>query len=309
MRMSQRKSPLSYIPGLKDNAVLKLIIFSGVAYMLLAISWAINMMVLQGEWDIFNKYFVPNVALGDVHNFGSSWWTILTYGWFQFPNTFMELLSNMVWLYLFGSLVQMLVGGKHIVPIYVYALTMGGVVYMLAQFIPGKLGMPAFVNSGGSIYAAYLGPKAGIVAMAVASITLAPKYKLYITPTLSIPLMGVAGVFIALALIFSGTNFPSLLMVVAGGIVGFGYIKLIQAGYRPAQWAIDLINKIESVVTPKNSTETRDRVGIRIKNKVYAPINKVSQSTIDEILDKINQKGYNALSKEEKEMLLRAGKE
>jgi hypothetical protein len=42
---------------------------------------------------------------------------------------------------------------------------------------------------------------------------------------------------------------------------------------------------------------------------MYQTSQGISQHRIDEILDKINQKGYNSLTKEEKEMLLRAGSE
>ena len=42
---------------------------------------------------------------------------------------------------------------------------------------------------------------------------------------------------------------------------------------------------------------------------MYEAKHGITQSRIDEILDKINQKGYNSLSKEEKEALLRAGKD
>jgi hypothetical protein len=42
---------------------------------------------------------------------------------------------------------------------------------------------------------------------------------------------------------------------------------------------------------------------------MYEPKNGISQQRIDDILDKINLRGYNALSKEEKDVLQRAGKE
>ena len=72
-----------------------------------------------------------------------------------------------------------------------------------------------------------------------------------------------------------------------------------------------LTGKVESLVTPDENAEWKRHNKTRSKmlDKIYEPKNGISQKRIDEILDKINQKGYNALSKEEKDILMRAGKE
>jgi hypothetical protein len=109
-------------------------------------------------------------------------------------------------------------------------------------------------------------------------------------------------------LLSSGLNIPVLLLLISGGLTGYGYIMLLRKGYRPGEWIYNLAGKIESTVTPSEKVEwTRSR-NTRTGN-AYEPKHGISQSRIDEILDKINQKGYNSLSKEEKEALLRAGKD
>ena len=111
------------------------------------------MIVYQGSTANFSTYFIPNLALpSSLTAFKSHWWTLFTYGIFQFQNTFFELLSNMLWLYCFGSVVQMLVGHRQVIPLYLYCLLTGGVFYVLAQLLPGELGKcPAYI----------LGPRAG----------------------------------------------------------------------------------------------------------------------------------------------------
>lgn len=297
MSTGQRRSALSYIPGLKDNAVLKLIIFTASAYMMLALSWAVIMIVYVGNGEVFNTYFLSNISLTSVHQFSTHWWTVLTYGWFQQPNSFMELLSSMLWLYCFGSVVQMLVGGRQIAPLFTYALIAGGLFYMLAQLLPGKAGM---------VMPAFLGARAGIMAMAIAAITLTPHYRFYLTETFSVPLMGVVIVFSALMIYGSGFNIPILALLLAGGAAGFAYVRLLKAGYRLGEWPYKLIDKLESTVTPSEQPKVK-RKGNTIS--MYQPRKGISQYTIDDILDKINQKGYNSLSREEKDILLRAGKE
>ncbi len=291
MSTGQRRSALSYIPGYKNNAVLKLILFSGGAYITLAIIWAI-MMIVYGSNANFQVYFLPNIALNHVYFFASRFWTVLTYGFLLEPNNFFLLLTSMLWLYSFGSVVQSLVGHKQVIPLYVYSLVAGGIFYYLAQYLPGKA-----ANIPGMV----LGPQAGILAMATAAITLAPSYRFYLSETLAIPLWVPVAIFTFLAVLGSGFFIPVLCMLMGSALAGFAYIRALRAGYQPAAWLYNLGNGIEGLVTPAN-----ERPAKRTKKTYNAP-GRVPQSRIDEILDKINQKGYNALSREEREMLLRAG--
>lgn len=294
MATGQRRAGSLYIPGYKNNAVLQLIIFTSVGYLMLAISWALVMLVFQGDDGMFNTYFIPNIAMGHISTFKAHFWTPLIYGFFQVPNSFMELLSSMVWLYCFGSVVQMLIGHRQVVPLHIYALITGGIIFYLAQLLPGRAGEAPYI---------FMGARAGIMGMAIAAITLSPNYKFYLTETFSIPLMLVVAIYAFLAIISSGFSVPVLLLTMGGGLMGFVYIRLLRAGYKPGNWMFSLSNTIENLVTPAG--EKKGRKG-RIINLAEQ---RISQNRIDEILDKINQKGYNALSKEEKEMLLRAGKE
>ncbi len=303
MNKGQKRSALSYIPGLANNAVLKLIIFSATAYMILAITWAITMIVYQGDTRIFATYFIPNLALpSSLGVFKGHWWTIVTYGLFHYQNSFMELLSNMLWLYCFGSVVQMLVGHRQVIPLYLYCLLTGGAFYLIGQLFPGSWGAcPPYI----------LGPRAGLIGMAAAAITLTPKYRFYLTERFSIPLALVAGIFAVLMVFSSGFYLPVIFMLAGGGIMGFAYVKLLHAGYRPGQWIYVLFGKIESLVTP-NENMLRQKNSSRrneVLNRIYEPKNGVSQKHIDAILDKINQKGYNSLTADEKRALMQAGKE
>jgi len=301
MATGRKRSVLSYIPGLTNNAVLRLIIFLSVAYVLMGLTWGVMILVYQDGAN-FNQYFIPNIAMPSLPLFKSHWWTILTCGLFNFPNGFWELLSNMLWLYCFGSVVQMLVGHRQVIPLYLYCILAGGIFYLLAQLLPGELGKaPAYI----------MGPRAGLMGLAAAAVTLTPKYRFYLTETFSIPILVVAGIFAFLMILASGYYLPVIFMLLGGGVMGFGYIKLLRAGYRPGDWMYHFTGKVESLVTPDENTTRmqRSRNTNQALNKMYEPKNGISQQRIDDILDKINQKGYNALSKDEKDVLMRAGKE
>jgi len=270
--------------------------------MILAIAWAITMIVYQGDKSVFNTYFLPNIALPLLSSFKSHWWTLLTYGIFQYPNSFMELLSNMLWLYCFGSVVQMLVGHRQVIPLYLYCLLSGGVFYLLGQLLPGALGQcpPAM-----------LGPRAALMGLAIAALTLTPKYRFFLTETFSIPLALVVGVFTVLMFISSGFYLPVIFMLAGGAFMGFGYVRLLHAGYRPGHWMYAISAKIENLVTPDEDVAWKKHNKRRsdVLDRIYEPKNGVSQKHIDDILDKINQKGYNSLTSDERKALMQAGKD
>ena len=227
MNTRRKRSALSYIPGFTNNAVLQLIMFSGVAFVILGIIWAIVKIVYEGSDANFYQYFYSNLALPSVHGFKTHWWTALTYGWFHF-NGFWELLSNMLWLYCFGSVVQMLVGYRQVIPLYAYSLVAGGAFYLLAQFFP--VSMPQTIG--------ILGPRAGLMGMTAAAVTLTPQYRFWLTERFSIPIMVVAGIFTVLMIIGSGFYLPVIFMLAGGALMGFWYVKLLKAGYRPGNGCI-----------------------------------------------------------------------
>ena len=148
-----------------------------------------------------------------------------------------------------------------------------------------------------------------MMGMAVAAITLAPNYRFYLTETFSVPLLIVVGIFTVLMFIGTGFYMPVVALLAGGGLMGFGYVKLLKSGYRPGQWVYSFAARVEGLVTPDEKFAKRQfRARNSFSERMYeSSIQGISQGRIDEILDKINQKGYNSLSKEEKEMLLRAG--
>ncbi|GAA4465061.1 rhomboid family intramembrane serine protease [Nemorincola caseinilytica] len=296
MNKGKRRSLLPYVPGYDNNAVLKLVFFIAGAYMALALTWAVMMMVNITDTN-FNVYLIPNLSLPHTSAFGAKWWTVFTYGFLHVPNSFMNMLTNMLWLYCFGSIVQMLIGKKQILPLFLYSVLVGGLFYLAAQYLPGELGKcPPYI----------MGPRAGLMGICVAAVTLSPGYRLYLSDTFSIPLMLLAGIFAVLTLMGTGYYMPVVMMVLGGGLMGFAYVKMLNAGYRPGAWMYDIGGTLSRMVTPDAAAIQRRRA----KQVYYDPreqSQREQQSRVDEILDKINRAGYNSLSKDEKEFLKKVG--
>ncbi|HXS37163.1 MAG TPA: rhomboid family intramembrane serine protease [Flavipsychrobacter sp.] len=294
-----RRPVSSFIPGYNKNAVIQLIIVSGVCFVIYQLLSLVMLVVGSGK-DGFNAMIVPNVSLPALVAFKAKFWTLLTYGWIH--HGFWELLSNMLWLYCFGSVVQSLVGYKQVIPLYFYSLIVGGVFYLLSQFIPGN-------NFQAQSF--YIGGYAGLVGLAVAAITVAPDYRYFLGPSLSLPIILVISIFGVLMILYTGMNMPRLFLLIGGGFTGFVYIKALQSGRRPGEWIYDLFDRVESIVTPNdhNIWLKHDKKRSQVLKKMYEPKQGISQKRIDDILDKINLHGYNSLTAEEKDILLRASKE
>jgi len=295
MRTSDKRSPLSYIPGYSENAVLQLIVASATGFIIYHFIRVV-LLVAGMNQSYFNIHFVPNLALQEVHGYASKFWVIFTYGWTH--SGFWELFSNMVWLYVFGTIIQTLISYKQIIPMFVYSMIVGGLFYELSQLIPG---------ADSSHY--IIGAQAAIVGVATAAITLSPKYRFYLASEFSIPIAVMYIIFLVLMLMNTGLQTPLLFMTIGGALTGFLYITLLKNGYQPGMWVYRMFDKLEDMATP-NEEALRSKHNVK-RNRVLHNMTErdANARKIDEILDKINQKGYESLTKEEKETLLKASKE
>lgn len=298
MQSMQKHSPFSYISGYSKNAVIQLIIACGTAFVTYQFIWAIMRLTNVSEND-FVMMIKSNVALYTLTVFKTKFWTVFTYGWMH--NGFWELLTNMLWLYCFGNLVQILVGYKQVIPIFLFSILSGGIFFLLCQLIPGAAFQPKY---------ALMGSQAGLMGLMTAAVTLAPTYKFFIGDRLRISILVVAGIFLLLMVMNSQLFMPQLFLLLGGGLTGWGYILLLRNGYRPGEWIYDGLNKISNWAVPDEAT-LRDRKDKKIRMEQMRKDAKfqITQKRIDDILDKINQKGYNSLTTEEKEILNNAGKE
>ncbi|MCB0699986.1 MAG: rhomboid family intramembrane serine protease [Chitinophagales bacterium] len=290
------------IPGYSENAVLKLIVASGVGFVSYGLIWAI-LTVAEVPQEVFTKYFTENITMPAVTAYPAKFWTIATYGWVH--SGFWVLFSNMVWLYVFGSLVQMLIGHRQLIPMFIYCMLVGGIFYQLSMLLPGNY-------FSGRVY--MMGAQASVVGMAVAALTLAPDYKFYLTDTFRIPLVVIAIIFFALQLVHANINVEGapLFLLVGGALMGYLYVWLLRNGIQPAGWYYKISDGVQRQFEPNERLAAEHRnVKRGLVQSLYTPKPQkgITQDKIDEILDKINSKGYDSLSKDEKELLRKASEE
>jgi membrane associated rhomboid family serine protease len=288
-------SPLA--PNYKNNAVLHLVIICAVSFILLHMVSAVFMVLAQQN--VFKSKVLPFVALQAGSEIFEKPWTLLSY--FILHSSFWTLLSNMVWLYCFGSVIQALLGHKEIIPLFIISSVIAGACFVIATNIwPQMSGTNTMV----------LTAQPGIIAFAVGAITLAPSYRYYLGERLAIPLWVLLAVYILIScmVVVQGNN-AMLILLAGAALCGFGYIKLLKNGYRPGAWLYNIGTKFTNIFTPKAERPwpTKEKSHQKLVTKTKKE--QLSADYIDAILDKINQKGYSSLTSEEKEALLKASKE
>ena len=231
-------------------------------------------------------------------------WTLLTHMFTHY--SIWHLISTLLWLWAFGYVLQDLAGNNKLIPIYLYGGFVGGLVFILVNNVfPG-------LERNISTTAPLLGGGAAVMAVAVATTTLAPDYRIFPLINGGIPLWVLALIFVAIdfATLASGNGGIGAAHI-AGAAIGFIFVKQLQKGKDWGAWMIQFVHWLDDLFSPekKHQQKNGEKHFYRATRKPYEKIANVTQQKLDEILDKINQHGYSFLTDEEKAFLHRASSE
>jgi len=233
-------------------------------------------------------------------------WTILTH-MFSHDGVW-SLIGTLLWLWGFGFILQSLTGNRHLAPLYLY----GGFAGVLAFSLSVNL-IPVLEKNS----AAYLleGGKASVMAIALAATVLAPNYRIFPMINGGIPLWVITLIFVIIdyALIASAGAGVGLAHL-AGAGMGFLYMSRLKSGIDWGNWMHRSNNWFFSLFEPAAENQANEvlRREIFYKSDKQAPFSRkpnVTQQRVDELLDKINQKGIDTLTDEEREYLKQASNE
>lgn len=231
-------------------------------------------------------------------------WSTITYCFFHFQ--FLAIFSNMLWLWCFGSILQTLAGNRHTIPVYFYGAVAGALAFIGALAIPGS----PVLNTAYYLF----GANAAVMAIAVAATVVAPGFRILRQLGGGIPIWILTVLYVLVDLAGMGSvETPLYAAHLAGALTGGLYILSYNRGYdwglwmnKFYQWMMDLFNPDKKIKTKS----VKEKVFYNTGNRT--PYNKkanLTQKRVDEILDKISQKGYKFLSEEEKNILKRASEE
>ncbi|UOQ74469.1 rhomboid family protein [Hymenobacter cellulosilyticus] len=224
-------------------------------------------------------------------------WTLLTYSFIHFD--FFHILFNLLNLYWFGALVREYLGDRRLVSLYVLGAIGGAVLYLLAlNLIPALRSGPAIL----------FGASASVTAIIVAAATLMPDYTFNVILIGPVRIKYIAAVLVLVSIAgINGSNAGGMLAHLGGALLGFVFIRQLQAGRdlgRPVQAVGDFVGNLVSG-RPRMSVTHRSRPAEAPAPK-KGGLARPEQDEIDLILDKISRSGYESLSKDEKQKLFKA---
>ena len=108
--------------------------------------------------------------------------------------------TNMLWLWAFGSILQDMAGNKKIIPIYLYGGLAGAVVFIATSYA-----IPQLI-----LYPFFEGASASVMAVAIATTTLAPDYRIFRMLNGGIPLWVLTILFVIIDFASIRSGAPSL---------------------------------------------------------------------------------------------------
>lgn len=291
-----------------NNALILLIAINMIIFVILAFMKAI--FVLQhktGEEGL--NYFYNNVLNqftlpADVSKIAVKPWTIFTYMFSH--DSVWHLLGNMLWLWLFGYIFLDLTGNRKIVPVYIYGAFAGAIAFVLAfNFFPG---LRVYLAD-----ASILGASAGIMAIAAAVTTIAPGYRIFPMIMGGIPIWVLMLIYLLIDIASIPTSNPGgHISHLAGALTGFLFIYFFRKGYDWSEWMNNFFDWVANLFNPdkpKKGKVIKTELFYKSDTKPYKKTPNITEQRVNEILDKINQKGFNSLTDEEKELLKRASQE
>lgn len=288
--------------GQKGNHVVTLLILNIVCFLLLMFIQVIaNTSLVSNE--VFNNKVVPWVALPSSF---TEWlhkpWTIITYFICDYGDAVWRVVSNMIWLWVFGNILQDLSGNEKIIPAYIYGGLIGGLFYILAFTL-----IPSLKPFAGQ--SVLLGANTGVVGIAMATTALAPGFRFFRQLAGGVPIWILMALFMLINIAGASFNSAFSIAQIGAALSGFMYIWLYRKGINAGIWIENFVNRIFGFSTGKKKS-VKDKIFYNTgRQKPFSKSSVISQERVDAILDKINYKGYSALTEEEKNILKRASEE
>ena len=225
-------------------------------------------------------------------------WTIVTTFFTHYG--FFHILFNMLFLYWFGTLIKQYLGNQKLVNLYVLGGLAGGALYILIYNIS-----PYFIESVPQ--AGLIGASAGVLAIVIGAATLMPNHQFHLLLLGPVKIKWIA-IFYVLSSLFGaiGQNAGGNIAHLGGCIIGFYYITQLRKGRDMGNWLQSTLEYFKSFFVRPKVKVTHRGTTAKKATKSKASGSQVPQEEIDAILDKISEKGYESLSKEEKQKLFNA---
>lgn len=232
-------------------------------------------------------------------------WTLLTSIFTHMQ--LMVLLGNLLWLWVFGYILQDLAGDRIIVPVYLYGGLVGALTYLATfNLIPSMHALRA--------QSALMGATPAVLSVAVAATVISPQYRIFPMIGGGLPLWVLMLVFAVVDIAGISGSVSLFYVHLLAATTGFLFARGLQRGIDASLWMNRLYDRVTGMFQPGRARGRRKprKQEVFYNTRGQQPFTRksnVTQQRVDEILDKISQTGYQRLSEEEKDLLRRASEE
>ena len=283
----------------RDNSLYKLMAINLIAFFILLISRVV--LTLSGFGAVYKEGLKWIMMPASLPTLAKQPWSIFTY--FFLHEGLFHILSNLLFLYYFGLLIHQYLGSRKLTNLYILGGVFGAGFYVLMYNIA-----PYF--SGAVDTSFMLGASAGVFAVVVGAATLAPQTTFVLFLLGPVKIVYIAAFYVLLSFANSiGENAGGEIAHLGGAMLGYGYIVALRRGWDlgiPIQKVGLFFENLGTRRAPKVSyrrTSSAKPTGTNPEKK-----ETLSQEEVDKILDKIADKGYEGLTKEEKRKLFEYSK-
>ncbi|ELR68128.1 Rhomboid family protein [Fulvivirga imtechensis AK7] len=236
-------------------------------------------------------------------------WTLVTYAFAHSLSDIFHILFNMLVFYWFAKLIIEYLGSDKVISLYVLGALAGGIAYLMVYNL-----IPFYAARSG--FGGMVGASAAVYAVVVAAATLIPNYTFFLLFLGPVRIKYIAAFYIVLSFLGSvGNNAGGNIAHLGGALIGFIYIKQLQGGNDWGAWVTTFRRFVKSFFVKQSNIKVSYKKGRPASSRSTSGSSrtssssaKASQDEIDAILDKISERGYESLTKEEKQKLFNASK-
>ena len=292
--------------GQDNNSLFNLIAINVIAFVILYFVLIIYYLSGSSEAAFDNSVFKWFTVPASLSELLQRPWVVLIHMFVHID--IWRVIGNMFWLWVFGFILQDLTGNNKLIPIYIYGALAGVIFYLLSFNLIPRL-QPLIAGN------TYYGGSAGVMAVSVATTMLAPDYRIFRMLNGGIPLWVITLIYVLVDFAGLGSNaFPHHLAHLGGAAMGFVFISLLRKGKDWSEWMNNAWEGFMNLFNPDKPSKKQKPVKQQLfyntkGRKPYKKTANITEQKIDEILDKISQKGYHTLNEDEKEILRRASEE
>ncbi|WP_439488619.1 rhomboid family intramembrane serine protease [Algoriphagus sp.] len=294
-----------------DNSLYKLIAINLIVFFVVLVVRVL--MTIGGLGGVYSTLLSYLMMPASLPRLAVQPWSIFTY-MFLHEGIF-HILFNMLFLYWFGQLIHQFLGSRKLANLYILGGLAGALFYVIIYNLA-----PYFSQSINS--SLMLGASAGVFAIVVGAATLSPNTTFFLILLGPVKIKYIAIFYVVLSFANSaGANAGGELAHLGGALIGYLYIVQLRKGI---DWGLP-VQKVgiffEDLFSRKKSKVKVSYRKAKTGSGGFSPFKKSSKSTptqvasddatqeeIDKILDKIADRGYEALNKEEKRKLFEFSK-